>query len=217
MISTRDLSLLPDVDGLRALLQALATLDAIVCPEWGYRYYSFNCAWSAGEQMGSMRNGSGNDFFAHFSAAGCWLKGFAHESPMSPYAHQPKRVWPGLLDSVPAEFAACLREPAFSAENVTFCIWRRTTDRRWEKGSISYPSDVPDPDGSEDLLSILDGRPEKYRKFAGHYYDKDLSLTSIEHVYRGRPLTPEIVASLNPERSIDELAGDLTEIGYPFG
>ena len=34
MISTRDLSLLPDVDGFRRLLQSMAMLDAVLCPEW---------------------------------------------------------------------------------------------------------------------------------------------------------------------------------------
>jgi hypothetical protein len=32
-ISTENLRLLPDVDRLRALLQSLAMLDAILCPE----------------------------------------------------------------------------------------------------------------------------------------------------------------------------------------
>jgi len=100
-------------------------LDAILCPEWQFRYYSFNAGWAPGEQMGSMRNGSGDELFAHFGAAGCWLKGFAHENPLSPYRENPKRVWPGVLDNVPGEFAGCLREPAFSVEDVTFCIWRR--------------------------------------------------------------------------------------------
>src|SRR3954463_3910296 len=104
MISTRNLTLLPEVDRLRALLQSMAMLDAILCPEWEFRYYSFNAAWSDGERMGSMRNGSGDHFFALFNAAGCWLKGFAHEAPM---AHVPGdstgQVWPGVLDHVPAE------------------------------------------------------------------------------------------------------------------
>jgi len=216
MISTRDLSLLPDVEGLRALLQALATLDAILCPDWQYRYYSFNRKWAAGEQMGSMRNGQGDDFFAHFSSAGCWLKGFAHESPMSPYAHAPKRVWPGILEEVPEEFAACLREPAFSVEDVTFCIWRRTMDKRWTNGPVSFPPDVEDPDGSAFLLSALDGRPETYQSFATDYYETAVDVASVEHVYQHRPLTRDIVASLNGERSLDELASDLNEIGYPM-
>jgi hypothetical protein len=121
MISTRDLSRLPDVDGLRLTLQSMAILDAILSPEWEFRYYSFNAGWAAGEQMGSMRNGTGDHFFAHFGPAGCWLKGFAHECPMTPYREAPARAWPGVLDAVPIEFADCLREPAFIVEDVTFC------------------------------------------------------------------------------------------------
>ena len=115
MISTRDLSVLPDVDALRRTLQSMALLDAIICPEWHIRYYSFNAKWSPDEQMGSMRDGSGDGFFALFNAAGCWLKGFAHEAPMSPHRNDgTNRLWPGIVDSVPVEFRDCLREPAFN-------------------------------------------------------------------------------------------------------
>jgi hypothetical protein len=215
MISTRDLSLLPDIDGLRRTLQSVAMLDAILCPEWQLRYYSFNAAWAVGEQMGSMRNGSGDDFFGHFSAAGCWLKGFAHEYPMSPYHANPKRVWPGVLDDVPDEFASCLREPAFSVEDVTFCIWRRYSDRSWQIGPVEFPVDHSDPDGSDFLLSDLDGRPESYQAWATDYYQREVSLESVKHVYRHLPLTAEVVSQLNPDLSLGELAADINEIGYP--
>jgi hypothetical protein len=215
MISTRDLSLLPDVDGLRRALQSMAMLDAVLCPEWQFRYYSFNTSWSRGEQMGSMRNGSGDDFFAHFGQAGCWLKGFAHEYPMTPYRQSPKRVWPGVLDAVPEEFMACLREPAFSVEDVTFCIWRRYSDQSWQIGPIEFPTDHPDPDGSEFLLSDLDGRPGTYQASAMDYYEREVSLAVVEHVYQHRPLTPEVVAQLNPELSLAELTAAMKEIGYP--
>ena len=212
MISTRDLSLLPDVDGLRSTLQSMAMLDAVLCPEWQDRYYSFNAAWSPGEQMGSMRNGSGDDFFAHFGSAGCWLKGFAHEYPMTPYRENPKRVWPGVLDAVPDEFAACLREPAFSVGDVTFCTWRRHRDGSWQIGRIEFPSGHSDPDGSEFLLSDLDGLPETYQTWARDYYEREVSLAAVEHVYRHRPLTSEVVAILNPELSLAELVADMNEI-----
>jgi hypothetical protein len=193
----------------------MATLDAILCPEWQYRYHSFNRKWAEGEEMGSMRNGSGDDFFAHFSSAGCWLKGFAHESVMSPYAQEPKRVWPAILDEVPAEFAACLREPAFSVQDVTFCIWRRNADSAWAKGAISFPPDVEDPDGSAFLLSDLDGRPETYQTYARQYFETEVDIASVAHVYQHRPLTQERVASLNPQLSLEALTADLDEIGYP--
>ena len=44
-ISTRNLEGLPDVTRLKRLLQSLAMLDAILMPEWEYRYYSFNAHW----------------------------------------------------------------------------------------------------------------------------------------------------------------------------
>ena len=215
MISTRDLSQLPDADGLRRLLQSLAMLDAILCPESQYRYYSFNAAWAGGEKTGSMRDGCGDDFRAHFGAAGCWLKGFAHESLMSPCRVRPPAVWPGVLDGVPAEFAGCLREPAFAIEATTFCVWRRWGDPALQTGPVAFPPGHPDPDGSAARLSALDGRPESYRDWAADYYEREVPLAAVAHVYAHRPLTGEFVARLNPEASLDELTAEVGEIGYP--
>ena len=57
MISTRKLSLLPPIDQLRSVLQAMAMLDAILSPEWEYRYYSFNARWSKGATYWSIEAG----------------------------------------------------------------------------------------------------------------------------------------------------------------
>jgi hypothetical protein len=209
MISTRDLSKLPDIDALRRLMQSLAVLDAILQPEWEYRYFSFNSKWSKGEQMGSMRNGSGDDLVAHFTKAGCFLKGFDHDSAMSP-----KRVWPGVLDSVPKAFAESLTQPAFSMEDTTFCVWRLTGDPVWSCGEIRFP-EGDDPDGSGWLLGYYDGKPETYRKYAADYFRKDVPLPIVRAVYAHEPLTEEMVTVLNPEMTPEELAADLEEIGYP--
>src|SRR3569833_1749891 len=147
MISTRDLSRLPVVEPLKRLLQAFAMLDAILSPEWDYRYYSFNAGWGQQEQMGSMRNGCGDDFFANFNEHGCSLKGFDHESEMSPSGLDPPKVWPGVLEGIPAEFEPGATEPAFRMGDTTFCIWRRREDDQWGHGNIIFP-EGPDPDGS---------------------------------------------------------------------
>lgn len=214
MISTRALGSLPDVDGLRRLLQSLAMLDAILSPAWDSRYHSFNAKWSSGEQMGSMRNGQGDDFFALFSAAGCFLKGFAHEAPMSPYRRRPKQVWPGVLDAVPEEFVACLAEPAFSIEDTTFCIWRRYGDRAWQVGPVEFPAGA-DPDGSERLLSPLDGDPETYQTWAEYYYGRPVEPAAVQHVYAHKRLTEAVVRQLNPKTSLERVTADRKEIGYP--
>jgi hypothetical protein len=218
-ISTRDLSGLPDVDGLKRLLQSMAMLDAILSPEWEYRYYSFNAKWSRGEQMGSMRDGCGNDFFALFNQHGCFLKGFHHVAWMTPYRADPKAVWPGVLDGVPKEFDRGLNQPAFSMEDTTFCIWRRYRDKKWHRGDITFPK-AKDPDGSRGLLSALDGNPRTYLKWAHDYFDLAdaegrLYIEHVRHVYDHKPLTAALVEEINPDLTLADLAKDIAEIGYP--
>jgi hypothetical protein len=203
------------VQELRYLLQSIAMLDAIICPEWQYRYYSFNAKWSAYEQMGSMRDGSGDDFFALFNKAGCWLKGFSHEAPMAPYSNTPARLWPGVIDSVPLDFAECLREPAFKIKDTTFCVWRQNKDAAWQRGEIVFPDGHEDPDGSEALLSPLDGQPETYRGWAVGYYERDISLRAVKHIYQHEPLNAPVIADLNSDVTLRDLHTDIEEIDYP--
>jgi hypothetical protein len=211
---------LPNIDGLERLLQSLAMLDALLCPEWQYRYYSFNSKWAKGEQMGSMRNGSGDDLCALFTKDGCFLKGFAHEYPMTPYARRNRRVWPGVLGSVPAEFNRGLTEPAFMMDNTTFCIWRRYSDDAWRRGTIKFPAKHDDPDGSGFLLSPYDGKPRTYFEFARDYFDlgntgERLRLAHVRHVYAHKPLTARLVKEINPEWTLAKLKPEVAEIGYP--
>jgi hypothetical protein len=215
VISARDLSKLPGVPALRRLMRSLAALDAVMSAEGQYRYFSFNAHWTKGEQMGSMQNGSGDHLIALFSAAGCWVKGLTHESPMSPYGTVPPRVLLGVLDAVPAEFAACLTEPAFDVDATTFCIWRRTRGRRWYRGSVAFPKGHCDPDGSAELLAYYDGRPQTYRAWAEYYFERPVPLAAVRSVYRHEPLDQATVDLLNKGVKLADGRKDLAEIGYP--
>lgn len=214
MPSENLLAELPGIDDLRRLCQSLAMLDAIMSPEWEYRYYSFDSRWGEGEMMASMRDGSGDGYFILFNSIGVILKGFAHESEMSPWNLESERVWPGVLESVPKEFEDFLREPAFSMENTTFCIWRKYEDSGWQAGKISYPQ-ATDPDGSAEMLPILIGNPETYREFASNYYESKIELPPIAHIYQHQPLIEKFIVELNNEASLELLQKDITEIGYP--
>lgn len=207
MISTRDLSALPPINALKKLTQSLAMLDAIIQRDWSGRYYSFNAHWATDEQMASIRNGEGDDWFCVFSKDGAFLKGLYHESAMA-------RGWPGLLESVPGVFKPLLSEPAFSIEYTSFFIWRTYDDDRWYTGNISYPQG-DDPDGAAWMLAILDGNPISYQRSAEDYYKRPVSVLAVEHVYAHKQLTNEIVHSLNPETSLSGLAEDIAKIGYP--
>ena len=211
MISTRDLREFPDIPAFRRLTRALAMLDAILSPEWEYRYYSFDSHWAEGEMMASMRNGSGDRWFALLSSAGVALHGLAHEYPM--FRHDAPR--PGIFDSLPSEFHAnFLREPAFDTANSTFCIWRRTSDDRWFSGAVQLPPG-DDPDGSAWLLSMLAGEPRQYVQFAAEYYEREIDIAEVAAVYRHVPLTQALVRRLNPAIDFEALKEDISEIGYP--
>jgi hypothetical protein len=215
-ISTRDLSALADPTTLEKLTQSIAMLEAIVSPEWEYRYFSFNRRWdeSKGERMASMRNGSGDEYFLVFSPSGAFLKGFDHESIMSPWTKEPRAVWPGVLDHVPAQFAHSVAEPAFSMGDTTFCIWRISSDQTWQRGLVSFP-DGDDPDGSRSLLWMLDGLPETYVRFASDYYEAALNLDLVRKIYEFTPLDSTMILEINPGAEADGVFVNAAEIGYP--
>jgi hypothetical protein len=127
-ISTRNLEALPNLVQLKRLLQSLAMLDAILMPEWQYRYYSFNAHWGHGEMMGAMRNGQGNELFALFNMHGAFLKGFVHESGAAFYR------------DLPVQFEPYPREPAFSPDDVMFCVWRFIDQPRWSCSKVNLPA-----------------------------------------------------------------------------
>lgn len=193
--------------------------EAILGPEWVDRYYSYDSRWGPDEELASMRDGSGDEYSIVFTTAGVYIRGFAHESPMSP-AHLDGQNWPGVLDGVPEVFAHCVTEPAFSDERdrrlVTACLWRQTSDDRWHTGDIEFPAGYPDPDGSTELFGLLvDRSPEAYQRFATDYYEVPVAIAPIRHLYALRPLTDEVVSTLNPALTRADLADDIAEIGYP--
>jgi len=183
-------------------------------PEWESRYYSFDSHWGEGETMGSMRNGSGDSFNALFDSNGCFFKGFAHEYPMSSWREGNLEKWKKILDKVPQEFSSAVSEPAFDIDSISFCFWRTNDDASWCCGLFEI-DEAGDSDGSEFLLECLNGDPSVYQDFAGEYYEEDIPLSSIRHVYEHAPLTQEIIDLLNPEVQLAEIQEELLEIGYP--
>lgn len=193
---------------------SLATLDLILSPEWSDRYYSFNAKWDKDEQMGSMRNGCGDEFYVWFSKKGCFIKGFDHESEMSSWSTNDQKPWPGMYSGIPSELATALCEPAFSIDSVSFCFWRLFEDTRWRRGDFKLPGS-DDPDGSENLLEILNRNPTTYQDFAQEYYEECISLSSVTAIYSHEPITEEILKCLNPEIKLSDIQEELAEIGYP--
>ncbi|MBT2545812.1 hypothetical protein J7E99_35365 [Streptomyces sp. ISL-44] len=209
---------LPDIATLRNLCRSMATLDAILQPGAPYlRHHRFDAHWSATQELASVDNGGGDAYSVVFSAAGAYIRGFDHESPMSPYAGD-GTPWPGVVDTVPEVFRSCVEEPAFQLEgiaHITVCLWRENTDGQWRTGEVDFEGGRLVPDGSDWLFRrLVDGTPEKYQAWAQRYYRTPVDLDAVIDVYELRPLTPELVLALNPAVTLEQLGDTIASIGY---
>ena len=209
---------LPDVPTLVSWSQSMAMLDAILSPEWDLRYFSYDAHWAPGEQMASMRNGSGDEYSFTITPNGTYGRGFDHESALSPFTREPPRAYPGLLDVVPEALREAVEEPAFllgDVPSVTLTLWRLDGDDTWSHGE-ARGVDVPvDDDGGTWLFDELDGAPETYQAFATEYYEVPVSLSAVTHVFQHHPLTEGVVRSLNAELAVEDLLDEISSIGYP--
>jgi hypothetical protein len=213
VISSRETSDVPEAEKLRKAAQAIAMLDAIIMPEWQWRYYTFQINWGDQIDLFSMRNGEGDEFFIVFQPWGVLIKGFAHESRLNPYRTDPPSVLPCLLDGLPSSFQPLLREPAFVFDEITFCLWRETHDSHWRHGDLSkLPVGISDR--SEDMMFILDGNPATYHDWAKNYYGRSLPLESISAIYQHMPLSEPLIQQLNAETTLSHAQDEAIGIGY---
>ncbi|MFD7411687.1 hypothetical protein [Kitasatospora purpeofusca] len=202
------LARLPDPAALRDRCRGIAMLEAILSPVWGDRYYSFDSAWGDGQQMASMRNGEGDDWFMVFSEAGVYARGLDHTAP---------NAAPRLLPEVPEAFRAQTVEPAFGGSDstplATVCFWHGAGgDDGWQAPSAA-------PTGGVELFALLAAADpaEAYLAWAEEYYEPEHlpEPAAIAHVLALRPLTAAVVAAVDPDADLDDLAEDIAEIGYP--
>lgn len=215
LISTRDLSELPAIDALRGRLQQMAALDAVFSAKYGTAQHEFHPNWNRSQQMGAIKDGGGDELFAHFTPAGCFIKGFAHESVMTPFRTAPPTPWPGLFSSVPSDFRDSLREPAFDIPATTFVVWRRATDPQWHTDKIEFP-DHDYGDGSQDLLAQLVVSAADYAEWLEENYELEVDAGIVASVFSNHPLTNAQLHTLNPSGMLAEMRRDVRETGYPL-
>jgi hypothetical protein len=215
VLSTSDLTLMPDIDSLRRRMQQMAALTAVFSIEYGESQFDFHPNWRRNEQMGAIKNGSGDELFAHFIPAGCFIKGFDHESEMTPYKKNPPQLWPGLLSSVPAEFQRSMKEPAFDILSTTFAIWRRSADATWSTDEVSFP-DNEYGDGSSELLEPIAYTHRDFTNWLSKNYEVDVDASIVEAVFNGQPLSESQMSKLNPSQSMHALRNAVRATGYPM-
>jgi len=206
---------LPNPDRLEQTSRSLAALDAVLSPETDYRTYTYNPAWSPTARLATMNDGSGDDYVIVYSDQGTAIRGFDHESKLSPWTRDADTIAPGVLDGLPENLRfviddLTLHRPGSSSSEVTFCFWIPADSDRWSAGPAT------DDGGAAWMLNLAhDGTADAYVNYAISYFEVDLSLETVEAFFASQPATAKVIGQLNPTADVETALADLRSIGYP--
>lgn len=210
--STRRLELIPPPDQLLVRCRAIALLEAGLSQNPQSRWHTF----SRSETGGTCRvsDGSGNEALYWFDGDSAVIRGFDHESPISPWAQEPMGIYPGVHDHVPPSVERAPTIVVADVESVTFCTW--WSDGRWQCGPVEFPPSVhADPDGSEYLLQPISSA-ESARSFLVDYYETDVPLDAVSSVFSAVPLDERLAEAIALRSSVGQVIAAASEIGYPL-
>lgn len=197
---------------LKDTFRKLAALNVIFCPEVAYRYHRYHPKWAEEIDLGIIDNGSGDTLFAVFHPKGCVLKGFDHESSVSPYAQPSFEIWEGMYDGLPDYLARILDDKALINNEVTFCYWKTDNDATWQQGPVHFPNQ--EEDGSDYLMPKIYATAEDFIAWAGNYFGQDYPLPLVQHIFDGKPITDALLLGLNPNLDLASAKTELQELGF---
>ncbi len=178
-------------------LKSIALLEAIICPEWEYRYYSYNSKWGVGEEMASMRDGSGNEWFLWIKKGFAALKVMNHEFGTLDEIEK-------IKDQFPEEYTSFITEPAFSINEST-SLWY-LSENEWVKYDVNE-------DETDNLIKVFKWSPLEYKKWAEDYYENEFSIEAIENIMNGN-ITENDINLLNEDLYFNDIDEKISEIGY---
>ncbi|MFC4455269.1 hypothetical protein [Deinococcus sonorensis] len=200
----------PKVQTLAQRSRVLAMLDAILSPEWQYRYFSYNQSWSVHQEMASMRDGAGTHYFMLFVPGGCAIKEFDLDR-LQGADFDDLRFVAEVAALAPEPYQPFFNEPAFVLSETSAIAWFDVERQTWFR--VEHPS--AQPSSAELMQMVLGGTPESYVAWATEYFEVEVPLTAVKQLFSFSPLTPDIVHQLNADVNMDDLMEDITEIGYP--
>ena len=207
MTSILDHHKLPPPNVIRDAMRFAAMIDIVLCREAYLRCYTFQPKWSDGVSLAKFDNGGGNDVFVFTRGSEAVIKGFDHESPVSPHAQDEYGIWPNIYAGLPYALSELLDDAAVEREDVTFCTWY--VDGDWILGPIEFPNG--EDDGASYLLGTIPYTADEYSAWANVYYEIELNVDVVGSIYAGREIDADTIRSLNADRNpaiaLKELAG----------
>ena len=184
------------IEKLRNQMKTLALADAVLSPEWEYRYFSYNSNWSDTEEMASMRDGCGNHWFL-------WLCGNLAGYKCLSLDDGIMSDIQGAKNRVPVQYKGFLDEPAFTMDEAT-CIWH-LKESQWVKQGLRVQHLI-------DLEQISECTAGQYHSWATEYYETDIDITGVQKLFE-KQFSKELARQLNPEVDLLQLKSEMAEIG----
>jgi hypothetical protein len=249
MISTVNLGNIPDIEKLKNKSQSIALIYLILSSEKDHEPETSTYCFKSKEnnKFVAIYNTGSRDFYnIYFDKVGAVIIGYGHYSEMSPWNYYENKfmgfkIWPGIIDNLPKEFSEHLKDFLVNTENneeyymITFCIWRKYTDKSWKIGNFNFPNGNI-YDGSQEQLEVFEWTAEEYLEWANEAYGawegedledaisrghvikgEELYLDSkiVDHIFKHKPITDKIIKKMNPILNLEILKDKITKIGYP--
>lgn len=182
--------------------------------------------WDPEESRGSWDSFEGDEYVLYAPGDRALVWAFDHESPFSPWAHDPPLdAWPGMFDGMPDDLVALLdSEHDEMRKSITCCFWY--VDGAWHAGSPEIPDSAArwrdpdrDPQGAELELGPLFSDDAVARFTDELWEEPELRAAVVALVAaagRGEPLDAEIVWPFsNEEDSAEDLLARAAALGLP--
>lgn len=208
MISTKDLSELPDAKRLKTFCKGLAALDIIMLEEKKsyIRHYSYNPAWQKDMEAFFATDGAEQHMIVMFAPEGCVINGVDFE--LYDWDEDLPRI-EDLTEGMPAALQKLMLSREVQEMKSTFCLWT-------ENGITWHCNPMDSEDASEDLLPDIDGNPQSYVDFGKWFYETELPLEVVRQITDGVLINKAMITALNPKRNDwEEIKMELDKINYP--
>lgn len=167
---------------LVSALKASAALDIELCEDEYLRCFSYKANWAPGIDVASYENGGGDEIVIVIKGDAILIKGFDHESEVSPHAQEEFRIWPGMYEGAPEELLGVLDNDFFEIAHVTFCFWRTSNSGSWQQGTVNFQNN--EDNGASWLLPAITITPECFIEYAKDYYQDDFNKITPARVHQ---------------------------------
>ena len=182
MLSTKDLSNLPNAERLKTFCKGLAALDIIMLEEeWSFiRRYTYNPAWRKGKEAFFATDGSDQSMIVMFAPEGCVINGVDSESLR--LGEKLPRI-EDLIDGM-SPCSAKSSCPAGKSKKMksTFCVWT-------EDGVTWRCNPMDGKDASKDLLPMIDGDPRPMWSTGNGFIPPTCPLEAVRQLADRAPVT----------------------------